>query len=187
MLKYNICFIRQADTVLLLNREHPSWMGAWNGVGGKLEPGETARESVLREVREETGITLPSVDFRGVVTWAVDGKAFGGMYVYSAELPAGYRYDTPLKTDEGILDWKTVAWITHPENQGVAGNLPKSIRRIIEDPGCFDHRCFYENGRLVREEFVAIGSEWEYDADIETRIFANRTEVRHSVPEIHPA
>lgn len=54
MLKYTICFIKRADNILLLNREKPGWMGSWNGVGGKIETGETPIECILREIYEET-------------------------------------------------------------------------------------------------------------------------------------
>ncbi|WP_199621275.1 NUDIX hydrolase [Paenibacillus alkalitolerans] len=153
MLKYTICYIKQADKILLLNREYPSWMGVWNGVGGKLEPNETARESILREVTEETGIVLDSIQFKGIGTWYINGKVIGGMYTYFAELPPDFLYETPIKTTEGILDWKDIQWILHPENRGVVNNIPRSIERIIHEPACFEHRCFYEDGRLVHDEF----------------------------------
>ncbi|MFC5986915.1 NUDIX domain-containing protein [Marinicrinis lubricantis] len=161
-LKFNICFIKQGEKILLLNRERPSWMGAWNGVGGKLEPGETPRESVLREVFEETGIALEEVYFKGIVTWFVDGMSSGGMYVYFAELPPDFHYETPIKTDEGILDWKEMQWIMHPENQGVVHNIPKSMERMFGDHGCFEHRCYYENEQFVRDEFIEIGKDVEF-------------------------
>lgn len=58
MITYNICFIRRGDQILLLNRQKSSWMGAWNGIGGKIEQGESPVESVRREVLEETGLFL---------------------------------------------------------------------------------------------------------------------------------
>ncbi|USK57773.1 NUDIX domain-containing protein (plasmid) [Cytobacillus solani] len=42
----------------MLNREKPPIMGVWNGVGGKIEKGETSDEGALREVFEETGIRV---------------------------------------------------------------------------------------------------------------------------------
>jgi 8-oxo-dGTP pyrophosphatase MutT (NUDIX family) len=70
---YTIGFLRNGDRVLLVNREKPPWMGCWNGVGGKLRPGETPRACIVREVREETGILVRRPQPRGVVTWEVDG------------------------------------------------------------------------------------------------------------------
>ncbi|MCK5130449.1 MAG: NUDIX domain-containing protein, partial [Clostridiales bacterium] len=46
--KYTICFIKRNDEILLLNRENDSWMGCWNGVGGRLEDGESPTECILR-------------------------------------------------------------------------------------------------------------------------------------------
>ena len=51
-LKYTLCFIRRGDEILMLNREKPSWMGMWNGVGGRMEANETPKECILREVWE---------------------------------------------------------------------------------------------------------------------------------------
>ncbi|BFH63626.1 hypothetical protein PAJ34TS1_42180 [Paenibacillus azoreducens] len=166
MIKYNICFIRQGDRVLLLNRNKPSWMGAWNGVGGKLEPGETPRDSMLRELKEETGVVPERLYFKGVVTWVTDGVKTGGMYVYAAELPADAEYPAPLPTDEGILDWKELSWILHPENRGVAYNIPKSIETILFDEHCYEHICTYKNGELLKHESVRIEPDIENMTDL---------------------
>ena len=55
---YTLCLIRQDDHFLLLNRQKQPAMGMWNGVGGKIEPGETPTAAVIRETFEETGIAL---------------------------------------------------------------------------------------------------------------------------------
>lgn len=78
---FTLCFIRNQDKFLMLHRnKHPN-KGKWNGVGGKIEQGETPSQACLREVKEETGILLTSVTFRGIVYWNNEG----GMYVYLAE------------------------------------------------------------------------------------------------------
>lgn len=65
MYSFTICFIKQGNNILLLNRESPEWMGIWNGVGGKLEEGEThlnvlfekfGKKRVLRLSRKTFGI-----------------------------------------------------------------------------------------------------------------------------------
>src|SRR5690625_6702387 len=120
MLKYTIGFIKKGDQILLLNREFPTWMGNWNGVGGKIEAGETPLAGILREIKEETGILLTEATYKGVVTGNVNGQREGGMYAYLAELPDIYEYPTPIIREEVILDWKTIEWILHSKNTVVA-------------------------------------------------------------------
>ncbi|SEO93888.1 8-oxo-dGTP diphosphatase [Paenibacillus sp. OV219] len=165
MIKYNIGFIRRNDQILLLNREKSSWMGAWNGVGGKLEEGEAARDSIEREILEETGIKSVAlrVMFKGLVTWQVDSDYFGGMYLYMAVLDADYPYATPIKTDEGILDWKNVEWIMHPDNVGVATHLPKYMPLMLEQQGCYNHYSVFKDGVLASVTSYPVREEIEWD------------------------
>ncbi|WP_136604873.1 NUDIX hydrolase [Paenibacillus dokdonensis] len=172
MIAFTICFIKKGDRILLLNRNKSSWMGMWNGVGGKLEPGETPRESMLREIMEETGIVPERLHFKGLVTWLTESRKTGGMYTYMAELPEEFHYPTPIQTDEGILDWKELEWILHPDNRGIVYNIPKSLEKILFDEHCYDHTCTYQNGELVRHDSVRI------EPDIENITDANLLEER---------
>ncbi|WP_396128043.1 NUDIX domain-containing protein [Exiguobacterium mexicanum] len=52
MYRYTLCLLKSGQDVLLLNRKKPPAMGLWNGVGGKIELGETVEASVCREVFE---------------------------------------------------------------------------------------------------------------------------------------
>ena len=149
MLKYTICFIKQENRILLLNRERSSWMGRWNGVGGKLEIGETPEQSIKREVLEETGIRLEKVIDKGIVTWEVDEEYIGGMYLFFAELPTDYHISVPQKTDEGILDWKDISWVMDPENEGVATNIPYFLPKMISDKKKYEHFCVFKGGQMV--------------------------------------
>jgi 8-oxo-dGTP diphosphatase len=155
-IRYNICLVKRGNEILLLNREAPSWMGCWNGVGGKLAPGERPRASMIRELQEETGILDCELKFKGVMTWAVDGIKTGGMYTYLAEMPEDFEYPTPVKTREGILDWKSIDWILHKENRGIAAGIPKSLHLMLQDEACYEYRCEYKEGQLVRFSLVKI-------------------------------
>ena len=53
--------IVQADRVLLVRRAHPPLQGEWSIPGGLVETGETTKEAVIREVREETGLHIEPV------------------------------------------------------------------------------------------------------------------------------
>lgn len=151
MLKYNLCFIHRGAELLMLNRAKPPLVGLWHGVGGKLEPGETPFESVLREVREETGITLNEARFAGVVTWESDPGEFGGMYVYIAELPEdnAEALMLPRETVEGTLAWKTVEWVTRPDNQGVPAHVRQFLGPMLASADCLDYRCKFQAGTLL--------------------------------------
>ena len=156
MFKYTICFIKKEDKILLLNREKSSWMGSWNGVGGKIEKRESPTECILREVFEETGIKLSDVKYKGVVTWTVDNILRGGMYAFTVEVPANFAYETPRKVTEGILDWKDISWILHPENTGVAANLPKYLPKMLNDNTRYNHICIFKNGLLQDVKSVSL-------------------------------
>lgn len=151
MYSYTICFIKQGGRILLLNRESPEWMGIWNGVGGKIEQGETPLESIHREIREETGMELlpGSLIEKGTITWTNPSYSYvDGMYVFVAELPDSYVYHTPLKTDEGILDWKDLSWILHPKNKGLA-NLQYYLQEVLNEITNYDYRFVYDGDDVV--------------------------------------
>ncbi|OBA21506.1 hypothetical protein METBIDRAFT_41596 [Metschnikowia bicuspidata var. bicuspidata NRRL YB-4993] len=129
--KYTLGFIR-SDTnhVLLLNRQKAPWMGRWNGVGGKLDAGESPYECIVRETMEETGLMLPQYEDRGVMRWVRDGKECGGVHVFTAEVleEEMQQYPTPRRhCHEGILDWKAMEWVLHEDNSGVVDNVQRML------------------------------------------------------------
>lgn len=159
MIRYNICLVRRGRQILLLNREKPSWMGCWNGVGGKLYANEDPRTSMIRELGEETGIKevdLRQLLFKGFLTWSVDGGQFGGSYMYLAEVPDEYVHETPVRTAEGILDWKDIDWIMDLENLGIATNIPQCLAYMLEDAACYEHHCQYSDGTLQQQIITKI-------------------------------
>ncbi|MBD0383024.1 8-oxo-dGTP diphosphatase [Paenibacillus sp. WST5] len=165
MIKYNLCLMKRGNQILLLNREKPSWMGCWNGIGGKVEPGERPRAAMIREIAEETDISDYRLRFRGLVTWMVDGTDFGGMYLYAAEVPTDYEYSTPIRMDEGILDWKPIDWIMHPHNMGIATNIPRCLEYVLKEDVCYDHHCIYVRERMVEMISTAVRTSIEENMD----------------------
>ncbi len=108
MIRSTLCYIERDGCYLMLYRnkkKNDPNAGKWVGIGGKFEPGETADECLVREVREETGYTLTSYTFLGVVEFRNDAWEDEDMYLYLAD---GYRKedgrDIP-DCNEGDLRW----------------------------------------------------------------------------------
>jgi 8-oxo-dGTP pyrophosphatase MutT (NUDIX family) len=75
--------------------------GKWNGLGGKVKPGESPVECARREVLEESGLTLGDVKPRGRLTFSFQGKEDWVVHVFSSTSFEG----EPVASDEGILRW----------------------------------------------------------------------------------
>ena len=73
----------------------------WVGIGGKFEPGESPEDCALREVREETGLTMRSWSYRGIVTFVSDEWGTEYMHLFHSTDFSGELRDC----DEGELEW----------------------------------------------------------------------------------
>ena len=105
MMLTTLCYIEQDGCYLMLHRtkkENDLNQDKWVGVGGKFEPGETPEECLLREVKEETGLTLTHWKFCGIVTFISDQwDDVEYMCLYTAD-----EFEGELqKCDEGTLEW----------------------------------------------------------------------------------
>jgi len=144
--KYTLCFIQRGDEILMLNRRSKPEMGVWNGVGGKLEKDERPVLGIIREIAEETGIRLDreQVVLAGRITW-VTPTMRSGMYVFLARVGDDLDYVTPRVTDEGILDWKPIAWILEPLNKGISHKIQHFLPPMLEG-AMYDHIYDYDSG-----------------------------------------
>ncbi|WP_081707776.1 NUDIX hydrolase [Bacillus massiliigorillae] len=147
MFKYTVCFVKKNNHILMLNREKTPIMGVWNGVGGKIEQGESPDEGALREVFEETGIQVEHFFSKGIVTWDTSNGEKDGIYVYLYEIEHDVLGDTPVKTREGILDWKAIDWILHPHNLGIAEMVAQYLPVLMEKEGV--HSFKYHDGHIL--------------------------------------
>jgi len=151
---YTLAFIKRKNEILLLNRNKSPWMGAWNGVGGKIHPGETPLEGIIREIYEETNLVVSkdAVKSKGVLTWERFEAIGGGLYLFLVEVDESLEYLTPIKTDEGILDWKRISWATDFANEGIAKNIPHFLPTLLDDSRNFTYHCTFDNGILTSVE-----------------------------------
>ena len=104
MLNSTLCYITRGSDVLMLHRvkkKNDINKDKWIGIGGKFEQDESPDECLLREAKEETGLTLTSWACRGVVTFLNDCCEGEYMYLFTAD-----GFEGKLKEcDEGDLQW----------------------------------------------------------------------------------
>ena len=99
-----LCYIEQNGCYLMLHRikkEQDENRDKWIGVGGKFEDKESPEDCVLREVKEETGLTLTDYRYRGIVTFVSDIWPCEYMHLFTAT-----GFEGQIKEcDEGVLEW----------------------------------------------------------------------------------
>lgn len=99
-----LCYLEREDSYLMLHRVKKKVdvnKDKWIGVGGHFEKNESPEECLLREVKEETGLTLTSFRFRGLVTFLSEGWETEYMCLYTAD---GFEGDM-ISCNEGTLEW----------------------------------------------------------------------------------
>lgn len=146
-------YVLSADgkRVLLIHRNaRPGdlHLGKYNGLGGKLEPGEDIATCMIREIHEEAGITVTAMTLRGTVSWPGFGKTgedwFGFIYVIT-----GWEGSPLTANSEGTLEWI-------PLEKLVACDLPlwdgdKQFMALVfdENPNLFHGVMPYKAGQMI--------------------------------------
>ncbi len=145
-----LCYIEKGNKSLLLYRnkkENDLNEGKWIAVGGKFEEKESPDECVVREVKEETGLTITKYKLRCLVTFVSDKWETEHMYVYTATEFTG---ELKKECSEGELHW-----------------VDKD--KILELPTWEGDRIFYEK-MLKTDEFFTVKVEYKGDKLVSYKI-----------------
>lgn len=142
-----LCYIENDTEYLMLHRvkkkndlNHDKWIG----VGGKFEPDESPEECLLREVKEETGLTLTDYKFRGIITFISDQWESEYMHLFTA---TGFTGEVVGECNEGNLEWipkKKLLELKLWEGDKIF------FRRLEESQDFFSLKLVYRGDELVQ-------------------------------------
>ncbi|HXF64892.1 MAG TPA: 8-oxo-dGTP diphosphatase [Caldilineaceae bacterium] len=145
-----LVYVRQGGRTLMLHRiKKPNDMhaGKWNGLGGKLEPGETPEACAIREVYEESGLRIARPTLRGIITFPQFSR---GVDWYTFIFVAREFSGELIESSEGVLAWVEDARL--PELNLWAGDA--IFLRWLDLDGFFSAKFVYHAGELTNYEVV---------------------------------
>lgn len=145
-----LCYVRSQDHTLMIYRnKKPNDMhaGKWNGLGGKLEPGETPEECARREIEEESGLKVSTLVWKGLITFPQFSKQEDWYtFIFLAETADRDLIDSP----EGEIHW-----IANDELLSL--NLWAGDRIFLpwlDRPGFFSAKFIYQEGELLDYQVI---------------------------------
>ena len=140
-----LCYVRKGGSTLMIHRikkHNDMHAGKWNGLGGKLEPGETPEECAIREIREESGLVVSNPLLKGFLTFPMfDGSDDWYAFVFLVNQFEGQLIDSP----EGVLCWI-------PDDELLDLNLWAGDRIFLpwlERAGFFSAKFLSQDGELI--------------------------------------
>lgn len=145
-----LCYIEHDGRYLMLHRvkkDVDENKDKWIGIGGHFEEGESPEDCMLREVYEETGITLKKWKFCGIVTFVSDEWGTEYMHLFTAECTDG-EYENAIRhgCDEGTLEWIPVKKV---DSLPIWEGDRIFFRLLEESADFFSLKLVYEGDRLV--------------------------------------
>ncbi len=142
-----LCYImdKKTNSTLMLHRikkENDYHQGKWNGLGGKLNQGESPEECAIREIKEESGLIVKNPLLKGFITFPnFDGVDDWYVFVFTIDEFEGRLIDSP----EGKLEWI-------PSEKLTSLNLWEGDKIFLDwifKEKIFSAKFNYENGNFI--------------------------------------
>lgn len=121
----NMCMVVDGTRVLVQNRVDPDWSG-YTFPGGHVEKGESFTDAVIREVREETGLTIEAPRLCGIKDWPEEDGSRYMVLLYRAERFTG----TLASSGEGEVSWVELDEL---QTLPLADSMANMLRVFLEE------------------------------------------------------
>ena len=158
---FTLCFLLHDDDVLMLHRRYPPNQGLWNGVGGHIEPGESPRHAMIREIAEETGYQIDHPQFAGLLSWEGYEVPPGALTIFTARVP----HKNFINNHEGELAWKPRDWVcTSPE---VVDNILVFLPLVFADDQPQHYHFIYQDGKRIEDIITPLPEGFNPDLPIQ--------------------
>lgn len=136
----NMCMVIDGTRVLVQNRVDPDWSG-YTFPGGHVEAGESFTDAVIREVREETGLTIEAPRLCGIKDWPEEDGSRYVVLLYRAERFTG----TLVSSGEGEVSWVELDAL---RSLPLADSMENMLRVFLEED-LSEQYYLLENGKWV--------------------------------------
>lgn len=137
----NMCMIYDdKGNVLVQDRVNPNWPGI-TFPGGHVEKGESFTDAVIREVYEETGLTVSNLQMCGIKDWTKDDGTRYIVFLYKTNCFEGVL----SSSEEGNVWWTALSELT---NMKLAHSMEPMLKLFCDDT-LTEHFFYKENGEWI--------------------------------------
>lgn len=145
-----LCYVRQNGKTLMIHRvkkKNDMHQGKWNGLGGKLEAGETPEECAIREIYEESGLRARNIELKGLLTFpGFANEEDWYAFVFTVHDFEGELIDSP----EGYLSWIDDNKLAELE----LWDGDRVFLKWLDNPGFFSAKFNYKDGQFIDYQVV---------------------------------